>query len=445
MIFLIIKLTHLYYRFGDGDVYLYMINQISRGIFPYKDFFIADPPGLLIFLSGIKIFLGQNWLMYQAIPSILEAINASLIYYLLRKQQITLSWLAPILYLFSFTVLSTSDYLTGVQLTIFFTLVAVVFMELKRGIAAGIFWSLAMLTKMYAFPAFAGACLYFWLTERKLFWKMVLSAFVTGIVVVLPFFFLAPKNFFDYVIKHNLNRPVGNSKATVFGFFLSYEWFLILLSLAGSFLKNSRKYVLPLVFLVVFFLLFRDLYLLYLNYLMFWFILLAIVLLNKFWTETAETRPLVIVALLVFLVTTGLSAKSYFNDFTYRNRFLNIQEVAGFLKEQNDNLKLYGTHEATPWVALLTGRELFGGYIDTNTQIFGSNTYDLQKISSDALAEGVYLLARISYYPELGIQPQGFEGYFSRELFDKSCIKEKFFEDTGKETSNYIGIYKCAN
>lgn len=263
--------------------------------------------------------------------------------------------------------------------------------------------------------------------------------------MLLPFFALAPKNFFDYIIKHNLNRPVGNNKATVFGFFLSYEWFLVLLSVAGSFLKSTRKYVLPAGFLVIFFLIFRDLYLLYLDYLMFWFVLLSIILLSKFWGETNETRSLVVVALLVFLVTTAMSAKSYFNDFTYRNRFENAQEVADYFKTQNNDLKLYGTHEATPLVALLAGRELFGGYIDTNTQIFGSHTYDLQKISSGALAEGVYLLARISYYPDLGIQPQGFEGYFSREIFNKNCVKEKFFDDTGREISNYIGIYKCVN
>lgn len=133
LVFLIFKLTRLYYRFGDGDVYLYMINQISHGIFPYKDFFIADPPGLLIFLSGIKLFLGQNWLMYQAIPVLLEAINSWLIYSILKKQQITLAWLAPILYLFSFTVLSTSDFLTGVQLTIFFYLTGRCFYGIKTG------------------------------------------------------------------------------------------------------------------------------------------------------------------------------------------------------------------------------------------------------------------------------------------------------------------------
>jgi hypothetical protein len=121
--FLIYKLINLSFRFGDGDAYWYMANSIWNGILPYRDFFIADPPVFLLFLAELKLVFSAHWILYQALPIFLEAVNAGILYLLLRDK-LKLAWLAVPLYLFSFTVLGTSFFTTGDQLTILFCLLA---------------------------------------------------------------------------------------------------------------------------------------------------------------------------------------------------------------------------------------------------------------------------------------------------------------------------------
>ncbi len=115
LIFWLIKLAHLEFHFGDGNVYYYMADRLLQGTLPYRDFLIADPPLLVILLAGIKLLIGNQLILFQTVPLILESITAVLLFFLSRQQLPKLAKFIPALYLFSFLILSTTDYLTGLH------------------------------------------------------------------------------------------------------------------------------------------------------------------------------------------------------------------------------------------------------------------------------------------------------------------------------------------
>lgn len=438
--FLIYKLATLTYRFGDGNAYFYMANSLWHGIWPYRDFFTADPPLLVLFLSLFRPIFSSHWLWYQIPAFLLEAANGFSIYLIFRNK-LKSAVLGPILYLFSFSILGTSEFTTGIQLTVFFSLLGWFAFEKDHPIRSGVFFALAAMTKLYALPVFAGVWLYSCIA-RKMLLKITLGFIATVVVVILPFLILSPSGLFHSIVWHQLHRPAGNDPAAVWSYFLSHEWALLLLAFGGLFLRKSRQYLAPFIFGSIFLIIFKDLYYVYIAYLISYLVFFAIIFLDRIYEER-DLRPLLIIAGLLAAWSIIGGVYNYENTVQVHGRFTNAAEIGEFLRTQNVHTQIYGSHEVAPLLALISGKKIFGNFIDTNTQVFAARTLDVEKVSLDAARSGVYLAARITDLPEQGIRETGFEGYFSREVFDKYCSKLKFFPSTGNEADNYIGIYDC--
>ncbi len=439
-IFLIYKLATLTFRFGDGNAYLYMANSIWHGIWPYRDFFVADPPVLIMFLSFLKPIFGQQWLWLHSMPYLWEAGNALLIYLLLHGRP--QAYFASILYLFSFTILATSEFLTGVQLTVLFSLLGFYCQKKDYPLASGIFWGLAVTTKFYALPAWIGFWLYTLWTKQP--WgRLTFGFFASVIAVFLPFLILSPQGLVDSIILHQFNRTAGNNIWSVWRYFIQQEWPLLILAIAGSFLSSARKYLLPFWLSVIFFLVFQDLYYTYLGFLFFFLAIFA-----GLWIEyLIEQKDLVVILFLASCLgawTIFGGIYHYENSSATHGRFSNAPEIAEYLKTQTDHEFIYGSHEVAPLLALMSGKQLFGNYIDTNTQVFAAGTLDKNQISERAAEAGVYLVARITDLPEQGIKDMGYDGFFSPEVFAASCRRLQFFPSTSREIDTHIGIYDCS-
>ena len=106
-------------------------------------------------------------------------------------------------------------------------------------------------------------------------------------------------------------------------------------------------------------------------------------------------------------------------------------------------MDLYGSHEVTPLIALLSERPIFENHADTNTQAFAAGTLDRQQISDAAVKSGIYMLARITHVPEAGYYDIGYQGFFSPERFTDSCQRASTFPSTSLESDNQIVVYKC--
>lgn len=433
------------FKSGDGNAYVYMAQEILHGQLPYRDFFLADPPFFVLAIALLKFIFGSNLIIFQYVPIVLESAAAFFLYLLLKERKNPFAAAAAAVYLFSFSILATSIYFTGVQVVTLLMILALFAHEKQKHFLAGICWALACLAKLYATPAFLGYI--GWLAykkEKKAVWRAIAGSAAAGAVFVLPFAALSLSNFFDYTFLHHLRRPPGIAKMVTFGLFAKTGWFLIILGAAGLAIKKTRAFAVPAALSLAFLIFFKDLYFLYTNILVPFLVIGAVSLAERIneW-PSSEKKPALLILLSVYLAFTIQTIAVYERDYIKQGYFGNAPEIAEYVKTLPPG-DLYGAHDKAPLIALLADRKIFKNHIDTNTQVFAARTADLNSISQTAAEQGVYLIAGIVDLPQYGIKEQGFEGYFSREVFDRYCSPLKKFEHSASESvDNFIGVYFC--
>ena len=443
--YLIYKFSNLEFYFGDGNGYFYMAQAVKNGLVPYRDFLIADPPLLVYLLAIIKTLIGNNLVLFLAVPPLLEAATSYLLYLNLKQQSVKLAFMAPLLYLFSFAILSTSDYVTGLHFVILLVSGAILLKE--KPVVSGFLWGLATLIKLYTIPGFI-AFIIWQMTQKN--WQVVKKTFLayalTGALIMLPFLIIAPQQVIDQIIVHQFNRPPGISKANVFSFFFIHDFPIIIVGLIGVvWLKKSL-----LAFLfggwLMFYLLFQDLYYVYLGKLAPWLVLGTILAIeaisNRLKKDDLGVKIALSLIILIFLSHIP-ALISYHNRFRLEGQFPHAPEVAIFVSKLDPQLPLYGSHEVTPLIALMTNRSLFNNHIDTNTQIFGSGALGKKEVSDQAAQHGVYLLSKVANIEINANLDSGFEGYFDQEVFEETCERLIIIDGPKRELFSDIAIYHC--
>ncbi len=157
-----------------------------------------------------------------------------------------------------------------------------------------------------------------------------------------------------------------------------------------------------------------------------------------------QTEELAWGFILLYVFISIYPVATYTNTYAPQGVFENPSEIASVLKILPDGFPVYGVQEVAPLVALLSGRVIFDNKIDTNTQNFAAGTHNRTEISKNAVAHGVYLIARVGEYPEQNIHDTGFEAYFDSEIFKTSCTKFKSFPRPNLDDNlNEIAIYRC--
>lgn len=443
-LFLAGKFSLLTFRFGDSNAYFYMADQFWQGVLPYRDYFLADPPMIVWTLSFFKLWIGENLILLQAVPFLLDAASAWLIFRISQKNHCPLAFLAPALFLFSFSILATSDFVTGVQLVNFFSLAGIYFFQQDRFKTSGFFWGLAVLSKLYAVFLLAGflAALVFQKKFHPIFW-LSLGGILAGIIFLAPFFWMAPQAAFDALITHHFHRPSGGNKWAVWIFFLKKEWLGLGLIIISAVKFRRPLFFLPPFFLLVFLLFFQDLYYTYFAALIPWLVLSAIALVGD-WFSNPKTKDFLPVLGIVWLILALFGAKQYQTRHLPLGQFSNSRPIADFIRSKDDSRPLYGSHEVAPLVALLAQRKLLGNYIDTNPQTFGSQIHDKEKISAEVVEKKAYLIARIARREEYGPEDVGTEGYLNWKKIKDRCPQAAQFPSSSQEWDNLIVVYDCS-
>jgi hypothetical protein len=444
VIFLSIKWLGLTFRFSDANAYWYMAQTISSGLMPYRDYFLADPPLHILWLVPVVALLRSNLLLLELIPPILEVVNAGLILWLLRRQGVVLAWLVPVVYLFSFTIMATSDYGTGLQLATLLMLVSFHFWHSKRYFWLGAFMAAACLVKVYMVAAALGVLV--WFLQRKLFreiFEMALGGVVTALIVILPFLVMSWRGLVEDTFFHHFNRPAGLLKANVLGYFVLREWFYLVLVGLGVWLNRSSKYVLPLVFLLGFFLFFRDIYYAYLGSLMLYLTVFVVMFFNKWWHKSLLYRQLAQMGIILVFAFALYSTAYYWQQIQPMGKFDGAVDVAAVIQQLPKEYDLYGTHEVTPMLALLSGKRLWENYIDTNTQTFASGAQDKELISRLAASEGVYLVTKALQNPLTEEWVPVFEGYFSTQVFETACLEVEGVLEVQSCEQQCVMVFEC--
>jgi len=439
--FVVFKLAFLTLYFGDGNAYFYMAKVVLAGQIPYHNFFLADPPFLVLFLAFLRIFFGNNLLIYQSLPVFFEAGSAFLLFLILEKERNNLAFLAPLIYLFSFSIIALSDSLTGTQLVIFLSLLGILLWKKELPFLSGISWALSCLIKLYAVPPLLGFFIFVLLEKNKNnYVKFILGVILTAFLIMTPFLIVDFNKVFSYIITHQLHRPAGLDKVYVYSYFLYREWFLLILAICGIIISRKKEFLYPFVSSFIFFLLFQDIYYTYFGAFFAYIVIFDVLFLDWIWHKKKELFFCVLAVYFLFLL---ISLGFYQQTFLNVGRFRNASEIADYVKKLPDKYEIYGEYEVAPIIALLSQRKLFDNYIDTNPQAFGSGALNINKASLDAAKSGVILVSRITDLPDLGIKDFGYKQYFSKEVFENNCKRIKEFESTSNDQDNYIVLYKC--
>lgn len=448
--FLAIKLSLLTVRYGDGNTYLYMAQQWLAGTWPYRDFFLADFPVQLYFLMGfVKIF--GTWLQgYYALPVILESLTALVLYLVAKKESPKLASIAPIAYLFCFTTFATVDYPTGLQFVTLFLVCGWWCYQHKRYVALGSLLALAAMVKLYVAPGIIGLLLFLFITRQyKSAAKVMLGGVGMSALLLLPIVSVFWQHGIQSTILHQLNRPDGIQKTMLYQFYFYHEWLLLTVAGVGAYF-SWKKSPLPWMLLSwgLFFLFFQDLYYLYFHVMTWALILVSLAGIPKLLAWRLPPDYNYLQPMLLSVAVTAVIAWLGFGWYVYKgiyleNQWTNYQEIAAYLQTEAPPGFLYGSHELVPLLAHQSGRPIFQNIIETNPQGFGSGVNSKEKISQDVAEQGALFIARISDYPEYGIEAQGFEAYFDREVFDESCQLLRSFPDTGGGQTNYVSVYHC--
>ncbi len=499
LLFVTYKLTNLVFHFGDGNAYFYMAEQILQGQLPYRNFLLADPPLLIFLLAGFKLIIAHNLILFQAIPVLIQAVNAYLVWLVLNKwqrnqhqpqtnptslkQKIVMSF-APGLYLFSFLILSTSDYLTGLGFVILFINLATYWLEKPK--LSGFFWALACLIKLYAAPGLLALMLINFLQKKPKKWwlNFIISGLITSLIILGPFLITSYQQVFQFLIVHQFNRPTGINKLKIFKFFLEKDLILIITALVsialnfrvkGNFgLKNKAStqsqqttsqpqppylklaWLIPAAW-IFFYLIFKDLYYLYLGILTPWLIIYSFSFLDNLLNQLHLTWPklepnlaaalglqLTISWLILAILWQLFTFSQYHQRFRLKGSFPHVNKVANFVDNLPTDYPLYGSHEVAPLVALLTNRSLFNQQIDTNGQLFASQALNKNQLSQQAAQRGVYLMTKVANFKQNQKIDSGHQAYFSETIFAQACQRLTIIDGPDYELIDDIAIYQCS-
>lgn len=448
--FLIFKSEGLVFRWGDANAYWYMADSLRQGVLPYRDFFLADPPLLILWLTPIVWLVGHHLIWLEFWPSLMEAINALVVWRLVQNEFVKRNfskqlafWMSQLVvpfYLFSFTILATSDYGTGLQLATFFFWTGQWFWQKNRFLVAGVLLAAACLVKAYMAAAVLGMLA--WLVFKKrysLIFQLAIGGFVITNLVVGPFLLLTGEAMLTDTLWHHLNRPAGLDKIEVMTFLLKREWFWLLVAGAGLFYFRGHHLAWAGVAQLGFFIVFQDVYYAYLGSVMPYLIFFSMLIGGSLWqvgvgqqknqssavggsslTEQNSQR-LVLMSLILAGAFIMKSVFYYQQRIRPQNTFYQAELVFETVANLDKNWALYGSHEVTPMIALASNRTLWQNYIDTNTQTFASGAQDIEWVSSQAVQDGIYLVTQGLTHPLTDEVVAVYDGYFDKDVFEEAC------------------------
>ncbi len=444
LVFLILyKSGNLGVRLSDTNIYFYTGYQLLQGKILYKDIFFTNFP-LLPYLSSLYFLLTGGSINLFFLTPIIEICTVGfLIYFIVYKQHKSayLAFLTSILYLFSFIVLSTSDHQTGVFFASIVSLTSYYFYLNKRYVISGAFLALALLTKAYFLPILLT---FLTMIVIKKNWKELLNfligAGMAGIIVMLPSLIFAFPDFIKDVFQYSLTRSQGIGKSNIAWFFITHDFLLFVLMIFSIVnLKKNKFLGLMSIFGIVFFLLYQDIYYLYLNFMVPFLVLSFPGFYNSVQKNFNLQKAIIPTILIPFLL---------YNFIIYNSNFRNLQKLSEVekiveaIKKENPKA-LYGVNDITPLLSYKSGVPLLNGVIDTNANIYRKGILNAQEMTKDAISQKALLVTHGLNYPEQGVEESVTDEIFDTKQVKKSCKLVKSFPVQMEGPQNRLNLLRC--
>ncbi len=454
LLFLILKLFFLEFKFSDGNTYFYMSNMILEGQFPYQDFFLASPPLQIILITPLLWFLkafSLNLVFLKIIPVLAVILSAYFIYLFSKKILPSLYSLIPsFLYLFSFVVLTTSDFSTGIHLTVFFLVISLyVLYNKKKPFLAGCFAALSLLVRLYAGVAVLGILIYLLVTKRELLLKFIFGVSTIFIPVNLLLWGVFGNSYINSVFMYHLLKTEGISKMNIVMFFLKWDAVLLIFSFLSIFFKKRKKILLPLIVGGVglsFYIFYADIYYLYFGLLIPVFAILAGWGIYNIYQKTSKKHPLtsVFIMALIFSFILFYNSAFYIKNHAQVSNIDFIDEITQYVKENSSvDDRIYGSYEIAPLVALRSERGIVGNHIDTNEKTFLTGMFDIEK-RTEKIKDKVKFVILRSVVNNRG-EVVKVDNIIKRDFLSKECSIEKVYPIKKGYDDNAVLLFNCLN
>ena len=446
LLFLILKVSQLKIKFSDGFTYMYMGKLILEGLVPYRDFFFASPPLQPYLLALGELFLGNHILLLKLIPILSTAGSSYFIYQFMRKKFGNLQAItSSILFLFSFIILLTTDYSTGIHLTLFFVLGAMYFIEEDKSLTAGIFGGLALLVRLYALFPLAGAGIYYLIYKKKNLFRFSSGTFLIFLPVSLIFQIISNGAYLDQIFFFRLHliSGIGLSKWSILWFFITRDFLLVGGSLFYLFLdKEKKKLALPLLataLSLVLYTVYSDIYYLYLGLITGFLAMFTTRFIFLFEDYKNFKKVLALILILFILINSFFYVKNYSS--TANITF--TEDLVNFVKDNSlENQTIYGSFEIAPLISLLSGRELAGDIADTNPKNIMTNTFSIGDLE-DRIKGVRFIIAKGVLLTSGDIA--GFGESIPINYLQKNCNLAKTYPIEKDFSSNTVFVYICDN
>jgi hypothetical protein len=438
-VFLALKISVLAPHFADGWIYFYFGKLVAEGATPYLDFYYSSPPLIPYLMGFLHAVFGFKLSFANLLPALFSAADAILIFVLLRKKIGGFVWIAIIAYLFSFLNFATTDYFSEAHPLTTFALTGLLFFENRKFFWSGIFFGLAGLTKLYGIlPAVFLLILLF--REPKNLTRFLSGIFVSFGIPILIFVAIAQKEFLEMIFFNHLHKTTGIQKSKIFQFFLVYDFALLLTVAPIFFAKNLRKLAAPLLAigaLVIFYAFFKDIYYLYLKiFVAIFAVALAFFLAGDF---RKISQGVAVNLILILVLTNSLFAlQNYFTSQTQKARIENLPQIIAEIQKTEG--EIYGEFSITPLVALLSGKNIFKNYVDTNEKFLNLGIVDSQKRAEELRAGGVRTILTKNI---VGDKIYGLETLLPEKFFSENCVIQKSFSIKNDYEDNAVILWSC--
>ncbi|MCA9445607.1 MAG: DUF2029 domain-containing protein [Candidatus Omnitrophica bacterium] len=254
---LFLKSETFHWYLTDENIYYLLARNLGFATLPYRDFFYANPPFLLILLK-ISGFLFHWQVAGLRIIPIGAVLVSSWSIHRLLKRQIGLLLAIPLwIFLFSYISLRASTHATGINVTLMFIFLAYLFVREGRTTWGAVAFSLGLLTKFYSITALPALLLGVFLVggpDRKK--KILVFAGIVGVSQILLAVFgtlLGGKAFWEMNLWYHLAKPESASNDFVAVFsrlfdrnVMSFLVFLLCLAFGGGSLLALKRQGKPL-------------------------------------------------------------------------------------------------------------------------------------------------------------------------------------------------------
>ncbi|MBU4482262.1 hypothetical protein L6278_00540, partial [Candidatus Parcubacteria bacterium] len=112
------------------------------------------------------------------------------------------------------------------------------------------------------------------------------------------------------------------------------------------------------------------------------------------------------------------------------------------IQNSNPQDKIYGSFEVAPLVAIMTGRQIVGNFIDTNNKTFSTNMFNLAEREKILAKEKVKFIITKTLVNQQG-QLLELGRYISLDFLNTNCQAIKTFPIKKDYYSNLLVVWEC--